>query len=143
MLLWKIDLIEDTAQVPTKATHDSANYDLYASEEVCLMPGDTKLVSLGIRSAIPTGNLFEVYSRSGLSLKGLVVNNAPGQIDADYRGIWKVMMHNQTSYPYVVKIGDRIAQGRVVPVHADHLSVAYIDPDETTRGEGGFGSTGD
>lgn len=121
-----------------------AGMDLVSIEQVELGPGEIKAVDTGINLEIPTGLVGEVRSRSGLALKGIVVNNAPGTIDPAYRGPVKVILRNQTDKPFHVNVGDRIAQLVVVP----YIKVCWRpvkrleDLEETVRGSGGFGSTG-
>lgn len=132
--------------LPTYATPDSAGVDLYAAipEEapVVLPPGGRALISTGLRLAIPPGFEGQVRARSGLALKhGIGLVNAPGTIDADYRGIVKVLLINWGDAPYVVRRGERIAQLVIAPVARAVFEVS-AQLDSTTRGHGGFGSTG-
>ena len=127
--------------VPIRKSNDAAAYDLYADETVALPPNTVLAINTGISLEIPRGWKGEVYSRSGLSFKGLVVANQPGKIDSDYRGPIKVLLHNYTSSLTAVTKGDRIAQLEINPVY----DVDFVEVDElseTDRGEGGFGSTG-
>lgn len=137
-----IELAEGMAILPAKKTKDAANYDLYASETVYLGSGKTEVVSTGLRMRVPVGSVFEIYSRSGLANEGIVVANAPGQIDSDYRGIVGVLLHNQGELSCIIHEGDRIAQGRLCQVVPTQLRECVIAIDETERGEGGFGHTG-
>ncbi len=96
----------------------------------------------GLRIAIPAGHEGQVRARSGLAWKrGLAVLNAPGTIDADYRGELKVILVNLGTEPVTMERGERIAQLVVAPVTQARVE-AVEDLDETARGEGGFGSTG-
>jgi dUTP pyrophosphatase len=99
-------------------------------------------VPTGLAVEIPPGFEVQVRPRSGLALKhGVTVANAPGTIDADYRGEVKVILVNLGAAPFVVQRGERIAQLVVAAVvHADVIEVEALS--ETERGEGGFGSTG-
>lgn len=116
--------------------------DLRANESLDVAPGARCAVATGIRLEIPPGYEGQVRPRSGLALKhGLTVANAPGTIDADYRGELKVILVNLGSEPVPINRGDRIAQLVIAPV----VSVDWVVEDalETTaRGDGGFGSTG-
>ncbi len=107
-----------------------------------LGPGDRAAVPTGLAVEIPPGFEVQVRPRSGLALKhGVTVANAPGTIDADYRGEVKVILVNLGAAPFVVQRGERIAQLVVAAVvHADVIEVEALS--ETERGEGGFGSTG-
>lgn len=129
---------------PRPATAGSAGSDLRAAVEgeIVLVPGERVLVPTGFRLAIPEGYEGQVRPRSGLALRsGITLPNAPGTIDADYRGELKVILMNQGDAPFVIARGDRIAQLVVVPVPAVEF-VEVADLDETGRGEGGFGHTG-
>jgi len=106
-----------------------------------LAPGETKLISLGFRMAIPKGWEIQVRSRSGLAKRGIVVANSPGTIDSGYRGPCMVLLHNNTEEPYAIEANERIAQ--FVLKKAPQAMFASVDDlDATLRGDGGFGSTG-
>jgi dUTP pyrophosphatase len=110
--------------------------------ELLLAPGERALVPTGVAIAVPRGHEAQVRPRSGLALRhGLVLPNAPGTIDSDYRGEVKVIVWNLGDQPFAVRRGDRIAQLVVAPVaEAEWEEVAALD--ETHRGAGGFGHTG-
>lgn len=107
-----------------------------------LEPGARALVPTGLRMEIPEGYEVQVRPRSGLALKhGIALANAPGTIDADYRGPVGVILVNLGDEPFAVRHGDRVAQLVVAPVvRAEFASVGVLG--ETARGAGGFGSTG-
>jgi dUTP pyrophosphatase len=130
--------------IPFYATEQSAGMDLQAAnnETVILHPGDVILVPTGIAIALPEGFEAQIRPRSGLALKHRVtVLNAPGTIDADYRGEIKVMLINHGSEPFHIARGMRIAQ--MVIAQYIQAGIALVDSlDETERGTGGFGSTG-
>ena len=130
--------------LPGYATPGSAGVDLCAavSEEVTLAPGERRLVSTGLRIALPAGYEAQVRPRSGLALRhGIGMVNSPGTIDADYRGVVQVLLINWGAEPFTVRRGDRIAQMVVAPVtHVAWSEVAALSG--TERGEGGFGHTG-
>ena len=132
------------AVLPSRATPQSAGLDLTAVEDVILGPGDRALVPTGIVVVIPEGYEGQVRSRSGLALKrGLVVLNAPGTIDSDYRGELGVILHNTSKVTAGVSAGDRVAQLVIAKVDAPILTkTTFEEVSETTRGQGGFGSTG-
>ena len=116
--------------------------DLRANEECDLQPGERRAVSTGIRIAVPEGYEGQVRPRSGLALsKGLSIPNAPGTIDADYRGEVKVILINLGAEPVLIKRGDRIAQLVIGPVARVEWETCDDLP-SSGRGEGGFGSTG-
>lgn len=131
--------------MPQYATPDSAGMDLHAylpEGPVTLSPGKRKLIPTGIRIALPAGYEAEVRPRSGLALKyGITVLNAPGTIDADYRGEVGVVLINLGDTDFVINDGDRIAQMVVTRYSRTHWHVRTILPD-TGRGAGGFGHTG-
>lgn len=128
---------------PAYATEGSAGADLRAalSAPLVLAPGERGLVPTGIRLSIPRGYEGQVRPRSGLALKhGVTLLNAPGTIDSDYRGEVGVILVNHGSSEYVVQPGDRVAQLLITPVaQAEFFAEDLTD---TSRGSGGFGSTG-
>jgi dUTP pyrophosphatase len=128
--------------LPAYATTGAAGADIVAAEDATIQPGAVHAVATGIALAIPTGFEGQVRPRSGLALKhGVTVLNAPGTIDADYRGEVKVILINHGPAPFRIARGDRIAQLVVAPVAPAHFERADALP-ETERGPGGFGSTG-
>ena len=130
--------------LPDYATAGSAGADLAAclASPVTIAPGDRAAVSTGLRIAVPEGYEAEVRPRSGLAVRfGLTLANAPGTIDADYRGEVKVLLVNLGREPVTIRRGDRIAQMLVQPVSRARFVEAAELP-ETARGEGGFGHTG-
>ena len=130
--------------LPRYATEGSAGADLFAAVEgdLCLAPGTRALVPTGIRIALPEGYEAQVRPRSGLALRhGVTLPNAPGTIDSDYRGELQVLIWNAGSEPFAIRRGDRIAQLVVAPVsRAEWVEAAELEA--STRGAGGFGSTG-
>jgi len=128
--------------LPAYATAGSAGLDLRAADAFTLKPGERALVPTGIAIALPQGFEAQVRPRSGLAVKhGVTVLNAPGTIDADYRGEIKVPMINHGSDDFVIARGDRIAQMVIAPVTIAALT--EVDRlEETERGSGGFGSSG-
>jgi dUTP pyrophosphatase len=134
----------DGLPLPDYATPGSAGADLFCAEEAAveLAPGERRAVATGLVLEIPQGYEGQVRPRSGLALhQGLTVVNAPGTIDADYRGELMVLLVNLGDGRVVIRRGDRIAQLVVAPV----TRAAFIDSAELTgsdRGAGGFGSTG-
>jgi dUTP pyrophosphatase len=133
-------------ELPRQQTASAAGVDLLAalgiSEVVTMAPGARAIIPCGFAMALPLGYEAQVRPRSGLAAKhGVTVLNAPGTIDADYRGEVKVILINHGSDPFEIRRGDRIAQMVVAPVSAVTFSERET-LDETTRGDGGFGSTG-
>ncbi len=131
-------------ELPAAATADAAGMDLRAAVDAPLVlePLDRALVPTGLRMAIPRGYEGQVRPRSGLAWKhGLTVANAPGTIDADYRGEVKVILVNIGREPFTVERGMRVAQLVIAPVTPAALA-PVPDLDETDRAAGGFGSTG-
>jgi dUTP pyrophosphatase len=135
--------LNDKATLPTRAHDNDAGLDLYAAEPARLAPGARVSVGTGLAVQIPDGAGGLVLPRSGMALKhGVTLVNAPGLIDPGYRGEVRVLLLNtDPSLEFQVSPGDRIAQLLLVPVaHATPLQAAALD--ESTRGEGGFGSSG-
>jgi len=131
-------------EVPRPATRGSAGMDLPAAvdRDVVLAPGDRVLVPTGFAFAIPEGFEGQVRPRSGLALDhGIVLPNAPGTIDSDYRGEVRVILMNLGQEPFVVRRGERIAQMVVSPL-AQVVLEEVEELDVTARGRGGFGHTG-
>lgn len=131
-------------QLPAYATPQSAGMDLRAnlSEPVTLRPMERRLIPTGLYIALPEGYEAQVRPRSGLALKyGLTVLNAPGTIDADYRGEVGVVLINLSADDFVINDGERIAQ--LVIASCEQGELVVVDTlDETERGEGGYGHTG-
>jgi len=134
----------DPLPLPRYMTPDAAGMDLRADleAEIVLAPSERRLVPTGLAVAIPPGFEGQVRARSGLAARdGLTVLNAPGTIDADYRGEVQVLLANLGREPVCVRRGDRIAQLVIAPVaRATWREVATLPA--SARGEGGFGSTG-
>jgi len=130
--------------LPRYMTERSAGMDLFAAVdgEVILEPGERKLIPTGIALSIPEGYEGQVRPRSGLALRdGIGLLNAPGTIDADYRGEVGVLLINFGRQPFKIRRGDRIAQLVIVPVCQAVLELAD-ELDATPRSGGGFGHTG-
>ncbi|MGR3514087.1 MAG: dUTP diphosphatase [Paracoccaceae bacterium] len=137
---------DQSLPLPSYETAGAAGADLRANfpdqQGIVLAPGARVLVSTGFHVEIPVGYEMQIRPRSGLALKqGLSLPNTPGTIDSDYRGPLGVILINLGDTPATIDHGDRIAQAVICPVvqarfeMVDHLT-------ETTRGQGGFGSTG-
>ena len=139
----RFELLTPTAIAPSRAHATDAGFDLHADEEVWLAPGEYKLVRCGFAMALPEGTAGLVCPRSGLAGKsGITVLNAPGIVDAGFRGEIRVILINHSSEWFQVSLGDRIAQLVITPFLAPELIEAPVTEDETDRGVNGFGSTG-
>lgn len=141
----KVNIVNKGSQpIPEYATEQSAGVDLRANIEdgILLEPLSRALVGTGLYIQLPKGFEAQIRPRSGLAAKhGITVLNAPGTIDADYRGEIKVILINLSHQSFVVNPGERIAQ-MVIATH-EKVEFNVVDKlDETARGEGGFGSTG-
>ena len=130
--------------LPEYATDKSAGFDLRAklSEEIKLQPMERQLVKTGIFLELPSRHEAQIRPRSGLAIKkGITVLNAPGTIDADYRGEIGVILINLSQDEFTIENGDRIAQ----MVISEYQKVDFVEVDQlenSARGDGGFGSTG-
>jgi dUTP pyrophosphatase len=142
-MILRYTLLAEGARPPTRAHDGDAGLDLHAAEEVTIGPGERASVGTGLAVAIPEGYAGLVIPRSGLAARhGIGVVNAPGLIDAGYRGELRVLLLNtDRERPFEVDPCDRIAQLMVVKVDAPELVEAET-LEETLRGTGGFGSTG-
>ena len=144
IIITKLDNLKDLP-LPKHATEYSAGVDLMAAieESIVLKPMERALIPTGIAVAIPNGFEAQVRPRSGLSIKhGITVINAPGTIDSDYRGEIKVPIINLGQENFTISFGMRIAQMVISQYHHINWDIADDLPESTTRGVGGFGSTG-
>ena len=136
-------LLSDSATLPTRAHPGDAGLDLYAAEAVRIEPGERRSVGTGVAVALPPGTAGLVVPRSGLAARhGIALVNAPGTIDAGYRGELRVLLLNtDRAEAFAVATGDRIAQLLVVRVDLpEPIAVATLG--DSARGHGGFGSSG-
>lgn len=131
-----------TATLPVRATENASCFDVCADLDGVIPPGERMLVKTGLAVAVPPGFEVQVRSRSGLALKqGVAVLNAPGTVDADYRGEVGVILMNHGREPFAFKRGDRVAQIGVYRVEmCAAIEVEVLE--STVRGAGGFGHTG-
>ena len=139
-----IKLLDPRAKLPTYGTDHAAGADLYALTHgpVEIAPGGTALIRTGVAVAIPQGYMGLIFARSGRATKqGLAPANKVGVIDADYRGELIVFLHNHSGQPRTIEDGERIAQMVITPCFTAMFQVVD-ELDETSRGSGGFGSTG-
>ena len=135
--------LDDAARLPTRAHAGDAGLDLHASESATLGPGERASIGTGIAVEIPQGHAGLVLPRSGLAARhGIALVNAPGLIDAGYRGEVRVLLLNtDRAEPFRIAPGDRIAQ--LVLVRFETGPAEEVESlEETARGAGGFGSTG-
>lgn len=138
-----ITLLHELASVPSYANPGDAGADLVTTEDVVLAPFERKLVPTGVSLALPNGYVGLVHPRSGLAAKhGLTIVNAPGTVDAGYRGEIKVALYNSDPRETIeLKAGDRIAQLVIQQVSRARFIQAESLPG-SDRGSGGFGSSG-
>lgn len=139
----KIKRLDPELPLPKRAHRGDAGADLYATESVTIAPGERVLVGTGVAIALPLGTVGLIHPRSGLAAKhGLSIVNAPGTVDADYRGEIKVCLINlDPRDDVVISRGDRIAQ--LVVQRVELVDFEEVDElDQTVRGAGGHGSTG-
>ena len=135
---------DNKIKLPVYKTSGSSGMDLmaYVKNIINIKPGKTATIPTGIAVAIPKNYEIQIRPRSGLAAaKGISVLNTPGTIDSDYRGEIKIILINLSKKLFVVKSGDRIAQMILCPVVKGKLKEVKKLP-HTTRGKGGFGSTG-
>lgn len=143
-MTFKIKRLRENAVLPMRATENSAGYDLCAciDGEITLSPGETKLIPTGIAAALPENSVGLIYARSGLGIKhGIIPANAVGVIDSDYRGEIAVGLYNHSDEPYTISPNERIAQLVITPILTPDVQETQ-ELDDTSRGAGGFGSTG-
>jgi len=130
--------------LPTYATSGAAGMDLVAAidDPITIPPAGRKLIPTGLAIALPPGYELQIRPRSGLALNhGITLPNSPGTIDEDYRGEIQIILLNTSLEPFTITRGMRIAQAVLAPVvRAQWAEVTSLD--ETARGTGGFGSTG-
>jgi dUTP pyrophosphatase len=141
MITLKVKKIHPKAIVPKKATEGSACFDLFSCERAVIYNSFHRFRT-GLIFEIPKGYHVEIYPRSGMASKGIILPNSPGIVDSDYRGEIVVMLYGlfQRSHE-IVEVGNRIAQCRLVKNEQIEFKVSTKLSD-TERGEGGFGSTG-
>ncbi|KQQ95468.1 deoxyuridine 5'-triphosphate nucleotidohydrolase [Leifsonia sp. Leaf325] len=138
-----VEVLIAASTLPSYSHPGDAGADLHSSEALVLEPGQRATVGTGVAIALPDGYAAFVVPRSGLASKhGITIVNSPGTVDAGYRGEIKVaLLNTDSSMPYSVAVGDRIAQLIIMPVtRARFIEVERLPGSD--RGEGGFGSTG-
>lgn len=132
-------LVQPGAKLPQRAHSTDAGADLFSYEACEIYPGEQKLVDTGIAIKIPRGFGGFIYNRSSQGKKGISIPHSVGVIDSDYRGNLKVLLKNISEDPYKIEVGDRIAQLVIQPIQLVDFKDTWND---TQRGTGGFGSTG-
>lgn len=136
--------LSSLAKTPTRGSEEAAGYDLYAaiSTTTAIPAHSTRKIGTGLAFELPAGTFAGIFARSGLATKmGLRPSNCVGVCDSDYRGEYIVALHNDTDEEQIINPGERIAQMILLPyIPMTFKEVEELD--ETTRGEGGFGSTG-
>ena len=138
----KVKKIHEDAKIPAYAHEGDSGMDLYSVEETILQPGETKLVKTGLQIAVPKGFEAQVRPKSGLAAKfGVTVLNTPGTVDSGYRGEVMIILVNHGKEEYKVEKGKKIAQMVIAKVEEAKIEVVE-DLDNTTRKDGGLGSTG-
>jgi dUTP pyrophosphatase len=147
MLKVRIKKLDENAKLPTRGSSSAAGYDLYSLNSVVLGQGETALVHTGLAVEIPEGYFGAIYARSGLATKrGIRPANCVGVIDSDYRGEILVALHSDNIYENkmdteIIEEGERIAQ--LVIQNYEQIDFEEVDDlSDTSRGGGGFGSTG-
>lgn len=141
----KIKKLRKDAKIPKRATPGSAGMDLCAciEQEVTINPGDLVIIPTGIAIALPSNEyMANIYARSGLGVKhGICLSNGVGVVDSDYRGEVCVGLCNVSKNPYTITPGERVAQLVTAPVSV--METEEVEElEDTSRGDGGFGSTG-
>ena len=134
----------DDLPIPKAASQHASGIDLFSAEEdvVEIDKGEIKLVSTGVKIALPIGFEAQVRPRSGLAYRyGITVLNTPGTIDSDYRGVIKIILINHGKEKFIVNRGDRVAQ-LVIQRTFQPVLIETKELDNTKRGIGGFGHTG-
>jgi dUTP pyrophosphatase len=141
-MLIKIQKINQDVVIPHYAHKGDAGMDLYSAEDAVLPAGERKLIGTGLKFEIPTGFELQIRPKSGLAANfGITVLNTPGTVDSGYRGEVKVILFNSSKNDYHVKKGEKIAQA--VIARYEEAEIEEVERlSETTRGDGGFGSTG-
>lgn len=137
-----IKKLHPDAYIPEYQTKEAAGFDLHSIEDHEIAPSKRALVKTGISIALQSGYELQIRPRSGLAFKhGITVLNSPGTVDSDYRGEIMVLLINHGTESFMIKKGERIAQGVVQAVVQASFEVVE-NLDETARGSNGFGSTG-
>lgn len=138
----KVKKLHPDAILPSYAHHGDAGMDVFAVEGQVINPLERKLLSTGLSFELPVGYEMQIRPKSGIALKaGVTILNTPGTLDSGYRGELKVLLINTSRDPYEVKKGDKIAQ-IVIARYEEANMLEISELSDTSRGAGGFGSTG-
>lgn len=140
-----IKRLDETAILPTYGSEEAAGFDFYALSDIVVPAGQSRVVSTGVAMSIPKGYEVQIRPRSGLSAKTqLRISNAPGTLDSDFTGEIKILVDNISRGidDFIIKKGQRVAQGVLAPVVKAAFQLVH-ELEETERGEGGLGSTGE
>lgn len=135
-----IKKLSATATIPKYIHSHDAGMDLYANETTIIAPQERQLIPTGIAMAIPSGFVGLIWDKSGIATNHGLKTMA-GVIDSGYRGEIKILIHNLSNQPYTVQAGTKIAQMLIQPVVQNEI-IEVQELDDTSRGDGGFGSTG-
>ena len=139
-MILNIKKLDNDAIIPRYAHQGDAGLDLFSNEECTIKAGERRLVKTGISTSFPEGYVALIWDRSGNAAKKGIKTMA-GVIDAGYRGEWGIVMLNTSDENFEIKKGDKIAQALIQPIiNADVKEVESLE--DSSRGEGGFGSTG-
>lgn len=140
----RIKLLTDTAKAPTRGSEYAAGFDIYAdiSDKITVWPKEKVMISTGVAMEIPVGYFGGIFARSGMAKRGLRPNNCVGVVDSDYRGDVIVGLYNDSDEHQEVFPGDRIAQLIIIPYNCIAEIEVVDELSDTSRGDGGFGSTG-
>jgi len=141
----EVKIKSDSGRIPAYETEGSAGMDIaaYIEDDMTVFPGKTAIIGTGLYIELPAGYEAQIRARSGLAAKhGVGLVNGIGTIDSDYRGEIKVILINWGEVPFTIKSGDRIAQMVITKCELPEISLRD-SLEETKRGDGGFGSTGE
>jgi dUTP pyrophosphatase len=142
MVQIKVKKLHQDAIIPKYAHEGDAGMDIYAIEDSVIYPKEIKLISTGLSFEVPKGFEIQVRPKSGLAINhGLTITNSPGTLDSGYRGELKVILQNESKEHYQIKKGEKIAQ--IVLARYEQAEIQEtLDLEKSSRGDGGFGSTG-
>lgn len=142
MIILKVKKLDNHAKIPKLATEGSACFDLSSVEDISITTGQLVRARTGLAVEVPKGYCMEILPRSGLASRGIIILNSPGIVDSDYRGEVIVLLYGLcVNRLEMFSRGARIAQARLVRTNPTEIRVTgHLE--ETTRGAGGFGSTG-
>jgi len=137
---FRVMKIHPNAILPSRGTSEAAGYDFFTPEDVICKPKEITKIPLGIKVSFPVGYGLFFLEKSGIATKTSLIKKA-GLIDSDYRGQLIAVYYNYSGSPVKFKAGEKVIQGCLLPIFTPEV-LEVTDIDETARGEGGFGSTG-